>query len=233
MLSILSLLSAFLLLRHLTILCMGRLVAIEGLDGAGKNTLTRAVTARLRASGRTVTSLAFPRYGTQFADLAAEALRGGNGDVAQSVYGMGLLFAFDRQAAAPDIRAALAAHDVVLLDRYAASSAAYSAARLGEGADGAVATWVRELEFGRFGLPVPDLQVYLDVPTSLAAERARSREAADAARERDAYERDGDLQARTGAVYTGLAAAAWVSPWRVHGVDDAPELLADAIAALS
>ena len=66
---------------------------------------------------------------------------------------------------------------------------------VGEAADGAVATWVRELEFGRFGLPVPDLQVYLDVPTSLAAERARSREAADAARERDAYERDGDLQA--------------------------------------
>lgn len=233
MLSILSLLSAFLLLRHLTILSMGRLVAIEGLDGAGKNTLTRAVTARLQASGRKVTALAFPRYGTQFADLAAEALRGGNGDVAESVYGMGLLFAFDRQAAAPDIRAALATHDVVLLDRYAASSAAYSAARLGEGPDGAVATWVRELEFDRFGLPRPDLQVYLDVPVTVAAERARSREASDAARARDAYERDGELQTRTGAVYTGLAAAGWVSPWHVHGVDDAPELLADAIAALS
>lgn len=211
---------------------MGRLVAIEGLDGAGKNTLTRAVTGLLTGLGLTVTALAFPRYGTQFADLAAEALRGGNGDVADSVYGMGLLFAFDRQAAAPDIRAALAEHDVVLLDRYAASSAAYSAARLGEGAGGAVAAWVRDLEFGRFGLPVPDLQVYLDVPVGIAAERALSREAVDAARERDAYERDAGLQARTGAVYSGLAAASWVSPWRVHGVDDAPELLAEAIVAL-
>ncbi len=212
---------------------MGRLVAIEGLDGAGKNTLTRAVTARLADRGLTVTALAFPRYGTQFADLAAEALRGGNGDVADSVYGMGLLFAFDRQAAAPDIRAALAAHDVVLLDRYVASSAAYSAARLHEGADGAVASWVRDLEFGRFGLPVPDLQVYLDVGVALAAERAQWREQGDATRARDAYETDSDLQARTGAVYAGLAAAQWVSPWHVHGVDDAPELLADAIAALS
>ncbi|GAA1097270.1 dTMP kinase [Tsukamurella spumae] len=212
---------------------MGRLVAIEGLDGAGKNTLTRAVTERLEATGRTVTALAFPRYGTQFADLAAEALRGGNGDVADSVYGMGLLFAFDRQAAAPDIRAALERHDVVLLDRYAASSAAYSAARLHEGADGAVAGWVRETEFGRFGLPVPDLQVYLDVGVALAAERAQRREAGDASRARDAYETDAGLQARTGAVYTGLAESAWVSPWRIHGADDAPETLADAIASLS
>lgn len=212
---------------------MGRLVAIEGLDGAGKNTLTRAVASQLRAAGRTVTALAFPRYGTQFADLAAEALRGGNGDVAESVYGMALLFAFDRQAAAPDVRDALQSHDVVLLDRYAASSAAYSAARLREGPDGAVAAWVRDLEFGRFELPVPDLQVYLDVPVALAAERARSREAADASRERDAYETDADLQTRTGAVYAGLAATSWVSPWHVHGADDDPALLADAIAALS
>lgn len=210
---------------------MGTLVAIEGLDGAGKNTLTRAVTERLVERGLTVGALAFPRYGRSIhADLAAEALRGGHGDATASVYGMGLLFALDRRDAADEIRGLLSAHDVVLLDRYAASSAAYSAARLGESADGAAAAWVRELEFERFGLPVPDLQVYLDVPVALAAERARSREAADATRARDAYERDAELQVRTGAVYTGLAAAAWVSPWRVHGVDDAPQLLADAIA---
>ncbi|GIZ96167.1 thymidylate kinase [Tsukamurella sp. TY48] len=210
---------------------MGTLVAIEGLDGAGKNTLTRAVTERLTGRGLTVEALAFPRYGRSIhADLAAEALRGGHGDATASVYGMGLLFALDRRDAADEIRGLLGAHDVVLLDRYAASSAAYSAARLGESADGAAAAWVRELEFERFGLPVPDLQVYLDVPVAVAAERARSREAADASRTRDAYERDADLQVRTGAVYSGLAAAGWVSPWRVHGVDDAPELLADAIA---
>ncbi|WP_415847117.1 dTMP kinase, partial [Tsukamurella strandjordii] len=158
---------------------MGTLVAIEGLDGAGKNTLTRAVTERLTGRGLTVEALAFPRYGRSIhADLAAEALRGGHGDATASVYGMGLLFALDRRDAADEIRGLLGAHDVVLLDRYAASSAAYSAARLGESADGAAAAWVRELEFERFGLPVPDLQVYLDVPVAVAAERARSREAA-------------------------------------------------------
>lgn len=209
-------------------------MAIEGLDGAGKNTLTRAVTERLGRAGLRVGSLAFPRYGRSIhADLAAEALRERHGDAASSVYGMGLLFALDRRDAAPEIRGLLAEHDVVLLDRYAASSAAYSAARLRESADGAVARWVRELEFERFALPVPDLQVYLDVPVSVAAERARWREASDASRARDSYERDGDLQARTGAVYTELAAADWVSPWRVHGVDDDPADLAAAIAAVA
>jgi dTMP kinase len=212
---------------------MAVLVAIEGLDGAGKNTLTRAVTERLERGGLRVGALSFPRYGTQFADLAAEALHGGNGDLAESVYGMGLLFAFDRQAAAGDVRALLADHQVVLLDRYVASSAAYSAARLRQRADGEVVRWVRELEFGRFGLPQPDLQVYLDVPTTVAAERAKWREASDATRARDTYERDADLQTRTGAVYAELAAAGWISPWRVHGVDDDPAALAAAIAALS
>ncbi|GAB3128962.1 dTMP kinase [Tsukamurella serpentis] len=213
---------------------MGTLIAIEGLDGAGKNTLTGALTSAITGRGLTVARLAFPRYGRSVhADLAAEALRGGHGDATDSVYGMGLLFALDRRAAIEEIQSLLGAHDVLLLDRYAGSSAAYSAARLGEGPDGAAVRWVRELEFDRFGLPVPDLQVLLDVPVELAAERARSREALDADRERDAYERDADLQTRTAAVYQGLAHAGWVSPWWVHRPADSADSLAESIISTS
>ncbi|KMV17707.1 thymidylate kinase [Mycolicibacterium conceptionense] len=211
---------------------MGILVAIEGLDGAGKNTLTRAVTAQLDRDGLSVASMAFPRYGTQYADLAAMALHGGLGDLVDSVYGMALLFAFDRQAAAPEIETMLTENDVVLLDRYAASSAAYSAARLNQVAGGEVTVWVARQEFEVFGIPRPDLQVYLRVPTAVAAERAAGREASDTTRTRDAYERDGGLQARTGAVYEGLAESVWGSPWRLHELDDEPADLAAAIRGL-
>ena len=68
-----------------------------------------------------------------------------------------------------------AAYDVVILDRYVASNAAYSAARLHQGADGDVVAWVRELEYERLRLPAPDWQVLLDVPAELAAERAEHR----------------------------------------------------------
>lgn len=209
------------------------LIVIEGLDGAGKRTLTEGLRTALEADGKTVTTLAFPRYGRSVhADLAAEALHGEHGDLTDSVYAMATLFALDRAGAADDIRGLTDSHDVLILDRYVASNAAYSAARLHQRGDGEVVAWVRDLEFGRFGLPAPDCQVLLDVPVELAAQRAIGRAAADTGRARDAYERDGGLQQRTGAVYAELAAAGWGGPWRVVGpAVDAAALAADITSA--
>lgn len=197
---------------------MGRLVVIEGLDGAGKRTFAGRLATALRAHGATVTATAFPRYDEDVhAELARDALYGRMGDLASSVHAMAVLFALDRRAAAAGLRASLAAHDVVLVDRYVASNAAYNAARLGQGVDGAVVGWVRELEIERFGIPVPDHQLLLAPPRAVAAARARTRETTETGRQRDAYESDDDLQARTDAVYRGLADAAWLSPWTVLG----------------
>jgi dTMP kinase len=196
------------------------LIAIEGVDGAGKNTLTQGLRAGFESAGRAVTSLAFPRYHRSVhADLAAEALRGGHGDLSSSVYAMAVLFALDRADARDEIGRLSAAHDVVILDRYVASNAAYSAARLHQGVDGEVVAWVRELEFERFGIPAPDWQVLLAVPTELAGQRAQRRAEADAERARDAYERDDGLQRRTNEAYAALAAAHWGGPWVVAGPD--------------
>ena len=103
----------------------------------------------------------------------------------------------------------------MILDRYVASNAAYSAARLHQRADGEAVGWVREIEYDRLRLPAPDWQVLLGVPAELADQRARHRASVDAARERDAYERDAGLQQRTGAVYAELAAANWGGRWQV------------------
>ncbi len=206
------------------------LIVIEGLDGAGKRTLTEGLRAGFEAGGKSVATVAFPRYGQSIhADVAAEALHGEHGDLAGSVYAMAMLFALDRAGAAHDIDTLQAGHDVVILDRYVASNAAYSAARLHQDADGEVVDWVHRLEFGRLGLPKPDYQLLLDVSPELAGERARSREAGDLTRTRDAYERDGGLQQRTGAVYAGLAAAGWAGRWLVLGPQSRP---ADVVAAL-
>jgi dTMP kinase len=206
------------------------LIAIEGVDGAGKRTLTDGLRASFEAAGKTVAHLAFPRYHRSVpADLAAEALHGQHGDLSSSVYAMATLFALDRSDAKAEIGRLRTAHDVVILDRYVASNAAYSAARLHQEVDGEVIAWVRELEFGRFAMPTPDWQVLLAVPTELAAERARRREEADADRARDAYERDDGLQRRTGAAYAALAAANWCGRWVVAGPDVVPHDLAQAL----
>ncbi|GAA4549530.1 dTMP kinase [Pseudonocardia xishanensis] len=195
---------------------MGRLIVIEGLDGSGKATLTARLVAALRGSGSTVATLAFPRYDADVhAQLARDALYGGMGDLGDSVHGMALLFALDRRDAAPELRELLSGHDVVLVDRYVASNAAYNAARLEQAADGEVVRWVKDLEVARFGIPVPDHQLLLATDREVAAERARRRAEVDPTRRRDAYESDDSLQTRTDAVYRQLAAQSWLSPWTV------------------
>jgi dTMP kinase len=210
---------------------VGRLIVIEGLDGAGKRTLADKLTAALAERGANLSRLAFPRYGADVhADLVSDALHGRLGDLGESVHGMALLFALDRQAAAGRIRADLDAHDVVLLDRYVASNAAYGAARLHQDAGGEFVAWVRAIEVDRFGLPVPDLHLLLRVSPELAARRSAHRERTESDRERDTWEADGGLQARCAVVYDQLAAAGWLSPWRV--VDGAATVDSAALAGL-
>jgi dTMP kinase len=203
------------------------LIAIEGVDGAGKRTLTDGLSRAFHAAGKSVATLAFPRYGQSVAaDLVAEALHGQHGDLASSVYAMATLFALDRAGGAAQITELAQTHDVVILDRYVASNAAYSAARLHQDADGEVVAWVDQLEYRRLRLPKPGWQVLLGVSAELAADRARRRAREDASRSRDAYERDDELQRRTGAVYAGLAAAGFGGRWLVVDADVDPGKLA-------
>jgi len=208
------------------------LIAIEGVDGAGKRTLTEGLRSAFNAAGKSVATLAFPRYGQSVtADIAAEALHGEHGDLASSAYAMAMLFALDRAAAAGEIERLGADHDVLILDRYVASNAAYSAARLHQDAAGEAAAWVHRLEYQRLRLPPPDWQVLLAVSADLAARRARDRAESEPGRARDSYERDDGLQQRTGAVYAGLAAADWGGRWLVVDADVDPEGLAAALIA--
>jgi dTMP kinase len=207
------------------------LIAIEGVDGAGKRTLTTGLRIAFESANKSVARLAFPRYERSVhADIAAEALRGGHGDLAESVYAMAVLFALDRAAAREELAELTATHDVVILDRYVASNAAYTAARLHQGADGDAVEWVRSLEYERLDLPCPDAQVLLAVPAELAAARADSRAAEDVTRAKDVYERDDGLQRRTGEVYAALAAAQWCGRWLTAGADVDPAALAAELA---
>jgi len=208
------------------------LIAIEGVDGSGKRTLTEGLSKAFRAAGKSVATLAFPRYGRSVtADVAAEALHGEHGDLASSAYAMATLFALDRAGAVEEIESLGRDHDVVILDRYVASNAAYSAARLREDAAGDAVAWVHRLEYQRLRLPPPDWQVLLAVSAELAAQRARHRAENEPGRARDSYERDDELQQRTGAVYAELAAAAWGGRWLVVDAEVDPGALAATLTA--
>ena len=211
------------------------IIAFEGIDGAGKNTCVSALEAELLSREIPVARVAFPRYEQSVhAQLAAAALHGEMGDLVDSVHGMATLFALDRAEVAADLADFDADGYVVLLDRYVASNAAYSAARQGvDGSDAAaseVVQWVDDLEFTDLGCPVPDVQVLVDVPDDVASGRVSRRAESDDTRAADAYERDGGLQARTLEAYRGLAAAQWRSPWWTLDNSGDPADLEDAVS---
>jgi dTMP kinase len=200
---------------------VGRLIVIEGIDGAGKRTLADALEQALDGS---VARMENPRYGRSvYADLIQDGLHGRLGPFGDEVYGMAMLYALDRRDAAPDVRAALDAHDYVLFDRYVASNAAFGAARLHQDARGEFVSWVRTVELERFAVPAPDVHLLLRVPPTVAAERSTRRARTDADRGRDTWESDDALQSRVAAVYDGLAADNWLAPWHVVDGTTAPD----------
>lgn len=188
------------------------IIALEGIDGAGKNTLTRLLIDGVKAKGLHAETLDFPRYCESIhAQLAQEALHGRMGDLTDSAHAMATLFALDRHGAKEYLEEfAGSSSRVLVLDRYVASNAAYTSARTGDVAD---RQWVYDLEFGTLGLPLPELQVLVDTPPDVARERAVRREAADASRTRDRYERDAGLQQATYNAYCELAATGWAGRW--------------------
>jgi dTMP kinase len=200
---------------------VGRLIVIEGIDGAGKRTLADALERAL--DGR-VARMAFPRYGVDVhADLVRDGLHGRLGPFGDEAYGMAMLYALDRHAAAPDLRAALDTHDFVLLDRYVASNAAFGAARLHQNARGEFVKWVHEIEIERFAVPVPHAHLLLRVSPAVAAERSTHRARTEADRGRDTWEKDEALQSRVAAVYDELAEDDWLAPWHVVDGTTAPD----------
>lgn len=194
------------------------ILSVEGIDGAGKNTLVTGLTAHLNEYGVSVETLAFPRYDVSVhAQLASKALYGQMGDLPESVYGMATLFALDRYGAKDYLSSFVGdTKRTIILDRYVASNAAYSAARVGgfpaqEAED--VVNWVYQMEYGHMGLPTPDAQIYLATSTEVAQQRARDRALQDSTRQRDLYEQDDSLQARTSQAYSELARRNWAGQW--------------------
>lgn len=190
------------------------IIALEGIDGAGKNTLVQKLIRELAAADGidSASTMSFPRYDESLhAQLAADALHGKMGDLTDSAHGMAVMFALDRYGVAGELRQwASSSSDVLLLDRYVASNAAYTSARTGHIDD---RSWVAELEFDRLGLPRPDLQVLVDTAPETARERAAKRETFDVSRTRDRYERDTALQDATFAAYVDMAESGWEGPW--------------------
>ncbi|MCF0176379.1 MAG: thymidylate kinase, partial [Bacteroidales bacterium] len=87
----------------------------------------------------------------------------------------------------------------VLLDRYVYSNIAYQCAKLTEPAEAdRLRDWIFNTEYGDFGLPKPDLNIFLDVPISFVESKLVSDRKGDDRRylsgARDIHEADINFQ---------------------------------------
>jgi len=139
-----------------------RLIAIEGIDGAGTTTQTARVVEWLNAGGRPAHATREPSTGP-VGRLLREVLAGQHAPFDRQA--IALLFAADRMDhVAREIEPALAAGRHVVTDRYYHSSFAYQTL---DAAD----DWVRALSSRARR---PDLTLLIDLPAEVAAERRRA-----------------------------------------------------------
>ena len=144
------------------------LIVIEGLDGSGKSTQVEKVRKYLADKyDRPVRYIHFPRYDAPVAGgMIARFLRGEFGTI-DEVHPqiVALMFADDRRDAAPEMKKWLKNGDIVFLDRYVYSNIAFQCAKMNDPAEAdKLAQWIKETEYIHYGIPVPDLNIFLDVP---------------------------------------------------------------------
>jgi dTMP kinase len=146
-----------------------KLFVIEGVDGAGKSTQIKMLQDFFVRNGNGCEYMHFPRTDAPFfGELIARFLRGEFGSLNDvDPYLVAMLYAGDRKDAAEIISKWLKENKIVLLDRYTYSNIAYQCAKLHDfQSQDRLMEWILSLEFSHFGIPRPDLNIFLDVPYS-------------------------------------------------------------------
>jgi dTMP kinase len=105
-------------------------IAIEGGDGVGKNTIANALAEALRSKGKRAEIIDFPRYQDTHAGAALAQYLNGKSKRPIGAKVAAVLYALDRLEFKDEIDNAIESNDFVIFDRYVASNVAYLAAKV-------------------------------------------------------------------------------------------------------
>jgi dTMP kinase len=146
----------------------GKLIVLEATDGSGKATQTELLFARLQAEHRRVRRIEFPNYASEASALVRMYLRGDFGHDPQAIspYIASTFYAVDRYASfRTDWGAFHRDGGIVIADRYTTANMVHQAGKI-DNEDERVrfVEWLRQLEYGIYGLPEPDCVIFLDMP---------------------------------------------------------------------
>lgn len=160
----------------------GKLIVIDGSDGVGKATQTKLLVERLKKEKIPVETLDFPQYEKNlFGKLIGECLSGLHGDfVGLDPKIASVLYAADRFESSSKINAWLKAGKVVVLDRYVSANQMHQGGKIRDAKKRKeFLRWLDQMEHGVFGLPKPNIILYLALPVEIALELLKAKHLAD------------------------------------------------------
>ncbi len=156
----------------------GALIVVEGLDGSGKTTQTELLGQSFREAGTPCRRVKFPCYDQPFSAPVRMYLHGEFGTEPGDVnaYAASSFFAVDRFASFRKFwRGDYENGTVILTDRYTTSNLVYQLPKLPRGEWDAFLSWLCDFEYGKLGIPEPDLTVFLDMPQEVSQRLLDSR----------------------------------------------------------
>jgi len=145
----------------------GKFIVIDGTDGSGKATQAKELARRIRKIGRKVKTIDYQRYYNNFfGKMIGECLIGLNGDwVKLDPKIASVLYAADRFESSKKIKQWLDDGMIVIADRYTSSNQIHQGGKVLNGRKRKeFLDWLEKMEYGIFGIPRPNVIVYLDVP---------------------------------------------------------------------
>ena len=172
---------------------MGFIIAIEGIDGSGKNTQSEKILDEYMRSGKRASKLSFPQYTSNFfGKEVGNYLNGEFGTLAEVHPKLSaMIYAGDRFESKNDIIEKSSNDSVLICDRYVHSNVAHQTAKVPQEYQGEFRSWIEKLEYDIYGIPKPDLVIFLDVPPSTSSKLILKKSARDYTnKKKDLHEAD-------------------------------------------
>lgn len=158
---------------------MAKFIAIDGLDGSGKETQSKKLAKYLKEKGKKVRLLSFPTYdgkGSAFVDMYLKGELGKNPEDTNA-YASSVFFAMDRYYSfRTDWSKDYADDDTyIIANRYTSANAVHQLSKLPEEQWESFLGWLWDFEFKKIGLPAPDRVVYLEMKPEVSMALINSR----------------------------------------------------------
>ncbi|MCL5009363.1 MAG: dTMP kinase [Candidatus Parvarchaeota archaeon] len=170
----------------------GKLLVIEGIDGAGKSTQIKFIKSVLESSGFKTIIFSYPDKNSDYGKIIHSSIEGNK---ALTIGEQFLLYILDMVKDTGSIKKALESGSIVIADRYFFSTIAYQGS-VGFGVGKSVDI-IKTL-----GLNMPSMVFYLDIPVEMAIKRKQLQKGEE---KTDMFEKNAELLERARKQYISMA----------------------------